>query len=85
MDPDKVLSSSPSKMADVQASMSKFLRESSIAFSSGQTAGFQIPCVIGKEGQVIAQGLTSGTGIAIFTSGGDSQGEPNRPVCQVNR
>ncbi|XP_043200868.1 ATP-dependent 6-phosphofructokinase-like isoform X1 [Amphibalanus amphitrite] len=73
MDLDK-LASSPSRMADLQPSMPKFLRESSIAFGSGQAAGFQIPCVIGKEGQVIAHGLTSGMGIAIFTSGGDSQG-----------
>ncbi|KAF0302782.1 ATP-dependent 6-phosphofructokinase [Amphibalanus amphitrite] len=73
MDLDR-LASSPSKMADLQPSMPKFLRESSIAFGSGQAAGFQIPCVIGKEGQVIAHGLTSGMGIAIFTSGGDSQG-----------
>lgn len=38
------------------------------------TAGYQIPCVIGKEGQIIEHGLTKGMGIAIFTSGGDSQG-----------
>ncbi|XP_037082666.1 ATP-dependent 6-phosphofructokinase-like [Pollicipes pollicipes] len=62
-----------SKIALMQPSMPSFLRDSSSTFMS-HSAGYQIPCVIGKEGQVIEHGLTKGMGIAVFTSGGDSQG-----------
>jgi hypothetical protein len=36
-----------------------------------------IPGAVGKEGNFIARGTQKGKGIAVFTSGGDSQGKSN--------